>query len=116
MHMRIDATREREPILGVKDLAGEIGLNFRPEPSDLSILDRNIKTIDRGLVRSNHSGVLDDGIELFIHARRSFAYWRSSYCACWCRITCRHLSCYSAWPPIHIVCRARSMPVCRLRH
>ena len=77
MHMRIDATREREPILGVKDLAGEIGLNFRPEPSDLSILDRNIKTIDRGLVRSNHSGVLDDGIELFIHARRSFAYWRS---------------------------------------
>src|SRR5664280_2642621 len=76
MHVRVDATWEREAILGVKDLAGEIGLNFRPEPGDLSILDRNIKTIDRGLVRSNHAGILDDGIEKLVHARHSLAYWR----------------------------------------
>src|SRR5471030_44406 len=76
MHMRVDATWEREPILGVKGLAGEFCLNFRPEPSYLSILDRNIKTIDRGLVRSNHACVLDDGIEKLVHARHSLAYWR----------------------------------------
>src|SRR5450631_3405541 len=76
MHMRIDASRERETIFGIKDLVGEISLSFRPEPGDLSILDRNIKTIKRGLVRSNHSGVFDDGIEKLVHARHSLAYWR----------------------------------------
>src|ERR1039458_2346704 len=76
MHMRVDAAWEREAILGVKDLAGEIGLNLRREPGHLSVLDRDIKTIDRGLVRPNHSGILDDRIEKLVHARHSLAYWR----------------------------------------
>jgi hypothetical protein len=44
--MRIDATRECETILGIEDFVGVLGLNFGSEPSDLSILDRNIETID----------------------------------------------------------------------
>jgi hypothetical protein len=73
--MRIDATREHEPILGIENLLGKVGLNFRPDLRDLSILDRNIEAIDLGLVRANHAGILDDGIEKLVHARHSLAYW-----------------------------------------
>src|SRR5262249_51309652 len=75
MHMRIDATRERETIFSIKDLLGVLGLNVRPEPGDFSILDRNIETIDRGLIRTNDNGILDDSIEKLIHARHSLDYW-----------------------------------------
>src|SRR5665213_297248 len=98
MHMRVDATREREAILGVKDLAGVIGLNFRLEPGDLSILDRNIKTINRGIVRPNHARVLNNGIEKLVHARHSLA---------------TVVSCYPALVSNHIACRAPAFPACR---
>src|SRR5262247_22425 len=53
VHMSIDATRKRETIPGIKGVFGLLGVNLRSKPRDLSILDRNIETIDRGLVRPN---------------------------------------------------------------
>ena len=40
----------------------------RREPGNLSVLDRNIETIDRRLVRANDAGILDDGVENLVHA------------------------------------------------
>jgi hypothetical protein len=44
-------------------LSGEFRLDVGTEPRDLSVLDRDVETIDRGLVRANDPGVLDNGIE-----------------------------------------------------
>jgi hypothetical protein len=79
--MRIDATRKCETILGIENLLGVLNLNFGSETSDLSILDRNVETIDRSLVRTHYAGVLNHGIEKLVHARHSFAYWRPLHVA-----------------------------------
>ena len=71
VHMSIDAARKRETIPSIKNLPGLLGLNLGSEPRDLSVLDRNIETIDRCLVRPNHAGILDDGIERLVHTRHS---------------------------------------------
>ena len=71
MHVRIDAARERQPVLGVEDLLRLPGLDVGRKPRDLSVLDRDIEAVDRRLVRADDAGVLDDGIENFVHARHS---------------------------------------------
>jgi hypothetical protein len=70
MHMGVDTPREREAVLRIEDLFGLLGLDVRPKPGDLSIRDRNIEAIDRRLVRANHAGILDDGIENLVHTRQ----------------------------------------------
>jgi hypothetical protein len=47
---------------------GLVGLNVGSKPRDLSILNRDVETIDRRLVRTNDAGILDDGVENLIHA------------------------------------------------
>ena len=68
MHVRIDATWKCETIFGVEHILGLLGLNFRRKSDNLSILDRDIETIDRRLVRANDASILDDGIENLVHA------------------------------------------------
>jgi len=64
--VRIDASRKCKTVLRIKHFLGLVSLNFRREPGDLSVLDRNIEAIDRRLVRANDAGILDDGVENFV--------------------------------------------------
>ena len=63
MHVRIDAARERQPVLGVENGFRPVGLDIGSELGDLAVLDRNIEAIDRRLIGANHAGVLDHDVE-----------------------------------------------------
>src|SRR6187401_3530490 len=75
MHVRIDAARERQPVLGIEDLLRLAGLDVGRKPRDLSVLDRDIEAVDRRLVGADDAGVLDDGVENLVHARHSLTSW-----------------------------------------
>src|SRR5581483_7758956 len=102
MHVAVDAAGESQPVLGVEDLLGLLGRNVGGEPRELPILDRDIEAVNRCLIRANYPGVLDDGVELLVHASRS------SVCSYRWRLIWRQAS-----QPLHSVCRARSFPACR---
>ena len=69
VHVRVDASWECQAILGIENGLCALRLNIGSELGDLSVLDRDIETIDGGLVRADHAGVLDHGIEELVHSR-----------------------------------------------
>ena len=74
VHVRVDAARECQAILGVENGLRALRLNIGSELGDLSVLDRNIEAIDGGLVRADHAGILDHNIEKLVHVRHSLVY------------------------------------------
>src|SRR5262245_451549 len=69
MHVSVDATRERQKILGVEHLLGLLCRDIGDKARDLSILDRDVETIDRRLVGAHHSRVLDHKVVELFHSR-----------------------------------------------
>src|SRR5262249_57375354 len=69
MHVSVDATRERQKILGVEHLLGLLCRDIGDKARDLAILDRDVETIDRRLVGAHHAGVLDHKVVELFHSR-----------------------------------------------
>src|SRR5215831_12552831 len=69
MHVSIDATRERQEILGVEHLLRLLRLDIGRKARDLSLFDRDVETIHRRLVGPRHAGVLDHKVEELFHSR-----------------------------------------------
>src|SRR5262252_6673900 len=134
MHVSIDATRERQEILGVEHLLRLLCRDIGGKARDLSILDRDVETIDRRLVGAHHAGVLDYEVERLFHSRVFLAdvvalrdeVWlpqptswplRTEHIIRLYHVTGASLSCCPrAVPEIRIVCRARASPACRSVH
>src|SRR5579885_1300802 len=94
--MRVDASGECKTILGVENVLRALRLNFRCQLGDLPVFDRNIETIDGGLVRADDAGILDHNVERFVHGQRSLT-----------------THCRPAAMPLRSACRARAYPACR---
>src|SRR5215467_10017163 len=136
MHVSIDATRERQEILGVEHLLRLLCLDIGRNARDLSILDRDVETIHRRLVGAHHARVLDHKVERLFHSR-VFSLLALPPCGdelgCFSQlngwalrtermirvfdVTGASLSCCPRTvPETRTVCRARASPASRLAH
>ena len=65
MHVGVDAAWKGEIIPPIEDLLGLVRRNVRREAFYLAVPDRNVRTIDRSLLRTHNADVFYDEIERF---------------------------------------------------